>query len=119
MARRAVLTITGFNLGFGGLGGGLSCPKLTFGGGGPPLGTIGLGVGPGSGLYLNGTWPTADRIYAAEHRPGQFLRRPHVKKASLIASTALGVVLGAVLFNAPQRVCAARHDRRGIHRGSS
>ena len=48
------LTITGFNLGFGGLGGGLSCPKLTFGGGGPPLGTIGLGVGPGSGLYLNG-----------------------------------------------------------------
>ena len=49
------LTITGFNLGFGGLGGGLSCPKLTFGGGGPSLATIGLGVGgPGSGLYLNG-----------------------------------------------------------------
>jgi hypothetical protein len=48
------LTITGFNLGFGGLGGGLSCPKLTFGGGGPPLGTIGIGSGPGSGLYING-----------------------------------------------------------------
>jgi len=32
------LTITGFNFGFGGLGGGLSCPKLTFGGGGPPIG---------------------------------------------------------------------------------
>ncbi len=50
------LTITGFNLGFGGLGGGLSCPKLTFGGGGPPLGTIGIGNGgPGSGLYINGS----------------------------------------------------------------
>jgi len=49
------LTITGFNLGFGGLGGGLSCPKLTFGGGGPPLGSIGIGIGSGSGLYLHGT----------------------------------------------------------------
>lgn len=50
------LTITGFNLGFGGLGGGLSCPKLTFGGGGPPIGTIGIGVGgSGRGLYINGT----------------------------------------------------------------
>ena len=51
------LTVTGFNLGFGGLGGGLSCPKLTFGGGGPPISTIGLGVGTngsGSGLYING-----------------------------------------------------------------
>ena len=51
------LTITGFNFGFGGLGGGLSCPKLSFGGGGPPIATIGLGVGTsgsGSGLYING-----------------------------------------------------------------
>ena len=32
------LTLTGFNLGFGGLGGGLTCPKLSFGGGGPPIG---------------------------------------------------------------------------------
>jgi hypothetical protein len=55
------LTITGFNLGFGGLGGGLSCPKLTFGGGGPPIATIGIGAGgAGSGLYINGsgTLPT-------------------------------------------------------------
>jgi hypothetical protein len=50
------LTITGFNLGFGGLGGGLSCPQLSFGGGGPAIGTIGLGAGgAGSGLYINGT----------------------------------------------------------------
>jgi len=51
------LTVSGFNFGFGGLGGGLSCPKLTFGGGGPPLSTIGLGVGTngsGNGLYING-----------------------------------------------------------------
>src|SRR5713101_3359164 len=52
------LTITGFNLGFGGLGGGLSCPRLSFGGGGPPIATIGLGLGTGSssgsGLYING-----------------------------------------------------------------
>jgi hypothetical protein len=48
------LTLTGFNFGFGGLGGGLSCPKLSFGGGGPPIGSIGLGVGSGSGLYITG-----------------------------------------------------------------
>ena len=51
------LTITGFNFGFGGLGGGLSCPKLSFGGGGPPIATLGLGAGTngsGSGLYING-----------------------------------------------------------------
>jgi hypothetical protein len=49
------LTLTGFNFGFGGLGGGLSCPQLTFGGGGPPIGSIGLGTASGSGLYINGT----------------------------------------------------------------
>ena len=50
------LTLTGINFGFGGLGGGLSCPKLTFGGGGPPIGSIGIGAGgSGSGLYINGT----------------------------------------------------------------
>jgi hypothetical protein len=51
------LTITGFNFGFGGLGGGLSCPKLTFGGGGPSITSIGLGEGTngsGNGLYING-----------------------------------------------------------------
>lgn len=46
------LTLTGFNLGFGGLGGGLSCPRLSFGGGGPPIGSI--GIGNGGGLYIPG-----------------------------------------------------------------
>jgi hypothetical protein len=49
------LTITGFNMGFGGLGGGLSCPKLSFGGDGPPLATFGLGVGTSGNLYINGS----------------------------------------------------------------
>ena len=53
------LTISGFNLGIGGLGGGLSCPRLSFGGGGPPLANFGLGAGgaygTGGGLYINGT----------------------------------------------------------------
>jgi hypothetical protein len=55
------LTVTGFNFGFGGLGGGLACPKLTFGAGGPPISTIGLGTGTtgsGTGLYINGTGVT-------------------------------------------------------------
>jgi hypothetical protein len=55
------LTVSGFNFGFGGLGGGLSCPKLSFGAGGPPLSTIGLGVGTngsGNGLYINGNGMT-------------------------------------------------------------
>ena len=48
------LTLTGFNFGFGGLGGGLSCPKLAFGGGGPPVGSINMGLGSGNGLYIKG-----------------------------------------------------------------
>ena len=49
-------TFPGTIWGWGGLGGGLSCPKLTFGGGGPPIGSIGIGTGgSGSGLYINGT----------------------------------------------------------------
>jgi len=50
------LTITGFNLGFGGLGGGNFCPTLSFGGGGTPIGTMSLGTGANgqSGLYISG-----------------------------------------------------------------
>jgi len=51
------LTVTGFNIGFGGLGGGTFCPKLTFGGGGTAIGGIGTSVGNGStagSYYLNG-----------------------------------------------------------------
>jgi hypothetical protein len=51
------LTITGFNMNFGGLGGGLSCPKLSFGGGGPPIASVGIGTttnASGSGLYISG-----------------------------------------------------------------
>ena len=50
------LTVNGFNVGFGGLGGGSFCPKLSFGGGGPQIGNIGITEGTGgSGVYLNGT----------------------------------------------------------------
>ena len=65
------LTITGFNLGFGGLGGGLSCPRLSFGGGGPPIATIGIGLGTGSrggGLYINGNG-TAPSGYSLPNVP--------------------------------------------------
>ena len=55
-ARQCGLTLTGLNFGFGGLGGGLSCPRLQFGGGGPAIGSIGIGAGgAGSGRYINGT----------------------------------------------------------------
>lgn len=54
------ITLSGFNLGafnFGGnLGGGLSCPKLSFGSEGPPVGSIGIGGAGGNGsLYVNGS----------------------------------------------------------------
>ncbi len=52
------ITITGFNVGFGGLGGGSFCPKLSFGGGGAAIGSIGTSLGGGSnmsGLYLSGS----------------------------------------------------------------
>ncbi|MFK4046940.1 hypothetical protein [Roseomonas mucosa] len=49
------LTISGFNLGFGGLGGGVMCPRLSFGGGGPPIGTFGTGNNTTGSLYVNGS----------------------------------------------------------------
>ena len=50
------VTVSGFNVGFGGLGGGTFCPKLTFGGGGPTIGSVGAGLGNGQGgLSLTGT----------------------------------------------------------------
>jgi len=50
------ITLTGFNLGtFNGLGGGLSCPKLSFGGGGPPIGYIGVGTNNSGRLSVTGT----------------------------------------------------------------
>jgi hypothetical protein len=51
------ITLTGFNLGFLNghtLGGGLSCPKLSFGGGGPPVGYIGVGANNSGKLYITG-----------------------------------------------------------------
>ena len=49
------LTVSGFNLGFGGFGGGTMCPRLSFGGGGPTIGSITTGqYSGGSGLYING-----------------------------------------------------------------
>lgn len=55
-AAQCGLTITGFNLGFGGLGGGGFCPKLSFGGGGPTWGTFGTGTAAsgGGGFTVNG-----------------------------------------------------------------
>ena len=50
------ITLTGFQMGGFGLGGGNLCPKLTFGGGGAPIGSVGVGVGSGSnGLNVPGT----------------------------------------------------------------
>ena len=55
-AAQCGLTITGFNLGFGGFGGGAFCPKLSFGGGGPTWATFGSGspASGGGGFYING-----------------------------------------------------------------
>ena len=48
------LTLSGFDLGFGGIGGGNLCPKLSFGGGGPTWGNFGLGGAAGGGVLVNG-----------------------------------------------------------------
>lgn len=51
------ITLTGFNLGFGAgaLGGGSLCPKLTFGGGGPPIGTLGIGTTNSTTIPVHGS----------------------------------------------------------------
>jgi hypothetical protein len=48
------LTVSGWNLGFGGLMGGSFCPRLSFGGGGPALGSASLSSGAANGFYLTG-----------------------------------------------------------------
>lgn len=59
------LTLSGFDLGFfgsiggnigggGGAGAGLTCPKLAFGGGGPPIISIGTGPTNSGTLYFTG-----------------------------------------------------------------
>ncbi|MBB4200211.1 hypothetical protein CCR94_02280 [Rhodoblastus sphagnicola] len=51
------ITLTGLKLGFLGgstSGGGISCPKLSFGGGGPPIARIGTGTNNSGGLYMSG-----------------------------------------------------------------
>lgn len=50
------LTLTGFDLGFGGFGGGAFCPSLSFGGGGPAWASVGMGgtMSGGGGLVVNG-----------------------------------------------------------------
>jgi len=66
------LTLTGFNLGFGGLGGGLSCPSLHFGGGGPPIATVGVGSNGSGGLYINGTATPPTDYSLPNLPPGSF-----------------------------------------------
>lgn len=68
------LTVTGFNMGFGlGLGGGTMCPKLSFGGGGPPIGSVSTGFNTqnGFGLYMNGA-PSAPTGYPVVSSGGLF-----------------------------------------------
>lgn len=69
------LTATGFNLGFGGLGGGLSCPSLSFGGGGPAIGNVGLSAGndgTGNGLYITGNGLLPDGYTPLTNANGSF-----------------------------------------------
>lgn len=59
-SKQCGITLTGFNFGFFGgsglgLGGGLSCPKLTFGGGGPPIGYIGVGANNSGSFSIKGS----------------------------------------------------------------
>ncbi len=68
------LSISGFDLGFGGFAGsGLLCPKLSFGGGGPSLVGIGSGfqTGNGNGLYINGQ-PSAPTGYPVVQTGGVY-----------------------------------------------
>jgi hypothetical protein len=68
------LTVTGFNTGFGlGLGGGTMCPKLSFGGGGPPIGSVSTGYNTqqGFGLHMNGS-PTVPTGYPVKPSGGLF-----------------------------------------------
>ncbi|WP_294537749.1 hypothetical protein [uncultured Rhodoblastus sp.] len=56
-SKQCGITLTGLNLGFLGgssLGGGISCPKLSFGGGGPTIARIGTGSDNNGGLYFSG-----------------------------------------------------------------
>jgi hypothetical protein len=52
------ITLTGFKMGFlggGTLGGGLSCPKISIGGGGPTIMSIGVGGGNSGKIPVSGS----------------------------------------------------------------
>ena len=67
------LTITGFNLGFGGLGGGSFCPKLSLGGGGPTWATFGAGsVATGGGRFTVNGAAAAPTGYTVQPNSGSY-----------------------------------------------
>jgi hypothetical protein len=62
------LTVSGFNLGFGGLGGGNYCPQIRLGGNGAAIGSATLGGGTGyNGYYVNGQ-PMTPTGYPVQRR---------------------------------------------------
>lgn len=62
------LTVSGLNLGFGGLGGGNYCPQISLGGGGGVIGSGTLGGGVGyNGYYVNGQ-PMTPTGYPVQRR---------------------------------------------------
>lgn len=68
------ITLTGFKMGFLGgstLGGGLSCPKISIGGGGPPLMSIGVGATNSGKLTVTGN-AVAPTGYAITSRLGLY-----------------------------------------------
>ncbi len=96
------ITLTGFKMGFLGgstLGGGLSCPKISIGGGGPTIMSIGVGSTEQRQNLDHRQRRRPDRLL--HHIPSwPLLRAVSMPKSRFLLSSASGVLVGALVFGA-------------------
>ena len=94
------ITLTGFKMGFLGgstLGGGLSCPKISIGGGGPTIMSIGVGSDQQRKNLDHRQRRRPDRLL--HHIPSwPLLRVVSMPKSRFLLSSAAGVLVGALVF---------------------
>ena len=94
------ITLTGFKMGFLGgstLGGGLSCPKISIGGGGPTIMSIGVGSDEQRKNLDHRQRRRPDRLL--HHIPSwPLLRVVSMPKSRSLLSSAAGVLVGALVF---------------------
>ena len=115
------ITLTGFKMGFLGgstLGGGLSCPKISIGGGGPTIMSIGVGSTEQRQNLDHRQRRRPDRLL--HHIPSwPLLRAVSMPKSRFLLSSASGVLVRRARVRGLARLRPDRRLRLGEQRGAS